>query len=274
MPVTVRNLLSRGDELSIQRGRLVILPASGRPIPKKWLQVHWLGLAQEILTTIGLEAYEYESYKTGHYGDRKLPGITLQFLPVAAGKNAHTIFNANLTRLRTTESGDAGSPLPEGHFSVGKRSHFYSFWISTGLAVPKSLTSFHDFMGKLRGILFTAEWTEGRENRMDAGTPRPLSISAEIVRNAFLPDNARTAHGQRPDNIQIRMPDKDSAQAQENRGLQVKPTTCSDNCGKAVIRKRDDKGADSLCLQRPTPQEQHWEDWLEDYSRPDNQPQT
>ncbi|MCY1410333.1 hypothetical protein D9M71_257010 [compost metagenome] len=265
----VRKLLSRGDEICIDVGRLAIYPASGKPVPKNWLKKYSLGLIWEILITLEIDVYQYCSYKTGHYGKQKLPGVTLQFLSLVAGESTYTIFNADLTRSRTTEAGEKGSPLPDGHFRVGERSHFYRFWISTRLAVPRSLTSFHDYMGKLRDILFTADRTEDHENRMNAGSLRPLIVPAEAVRKAFLSDNLRTTRGQTPDNIQTRMPDKDSAQPHEARGFQANATTRMANHGKAVASERGDKGPVLPPPRRQAPQEQHWEDWLEDYSRPE-----
>lgn len=267
MAITVGKLLCRGDEVCIELGRLVIRPASGKPIPQNWLQDHASGLIQEILNTLGIESYEYRDYKTGHYGKDKLPGVYLQFRSVVANSSAYTIFNADLTRSRTTKTGKAGSPLPHGHFRVGELSHFYNFWIETGLAVPKSLTSFHDYMGKLRGILLTAEMTANRQNRLISGSIRPMSVSAEQVRIVFFSDKLQTKAGQAPDNLRTTLPDKHFAQALEPRGFQPKSTTCHESHGKTAIRECECKGADLSLPQRKIPQEQSSEEWLEDYSR-------
>ncbi|MBV7573569.1 hypothetical protein KW846_12800 [Pseudomonas sp. PDM32] len=268
MNVDVRRVLNRA-EICIEFGRLVILPTSGAPVPQHWFQEHSSGLIREILTTLGIEAYEYCSYTTGYYDKHKAAGVTLQFESAISDSTPYAIFNAELTRSRSTKTAKKGSPLPKGHFRISKRRHLYRFWKSTGLPEPKRLAALHDYMGNLAGILFTADWVKGRENRMDAGSLLPLSVSAGEIRKAFLPDNLRTTPGQAPDNIQTRLPDKDSALSLENRGLQPIPTTCHENHGKAVISERRDKGAGSSPPQRQTPQEQHWEDWLDEYSRPE-----
>ncbi len=265
----VRKLLSRGDEIGIERGQLVIRPISGMPVPSDWLQDHSQALVKEVLITLGVEAYEYHSYTTGHYGSRKMPGITLQFQSAVTDENTYAIFNAELTRSRSTEAGKKGAPLPAGHFRVGKRSHFYRFWQSTGLPEPKRLAALHDYMGNLRGILFAADRTDGHQNRLNAGSLQPLSVSALDVRRAFLPDNLRTVPGQVPDNIQTRVPDKNSDQAFAVRGFQRKTTTCHGDHGKAVISGCGNKEYSSPALSTRRPEEQSTEEWLADYCSPD-----
>lgn len=268
MAITVGKLLCRGDEVCIEHGRLVIRPASGKPIPQGWFQDHAPGLIREILNGIGIESYEYRDYTTGLYGKDKFPGVHLQFRSVVANSSTYTIFNADLTRTRTTKTGKAGSPLPDGHFRVGELSYFYNFWIEAGLAAPKSRTSFHDYMGKLRGILFTAEVTANRQTRLKSDSIRPASVSAEQVRIAFLPDKLQIKAGQTPDNSRTTLPDKESAQSLETRGFQPKSTTCHESHGKTVIREYVNKETALSLTQRKMPQEQSCEEWLEDYSHP------
>lgn len=270
MTVVIRKLLSRGDKIGIELGRLFIRPISGMPVPTNWFDEHSPALIREVLTTLGVKAYEYCSYTTGHYGSRKLPGLTLQFQSAVTDEGTYAIFNAELTRSRSTEAGKKGAPLPAGHFRVGKRSHFYRFWQSTGLPEPKRLAALHDYMGNLRGILFMADRTEGHQNRLDAGSLQPLSVPALDVRRAFLPDSLRTVPGQVPGNIQTRFPDKDAAQALAARGLQPKATTCHGGYGKAVISEHGNKENSSSSLSPKRPEEQTTEEWLADYSSPDD----
>lgn len=268
MTVVIRKLLSRGDEICVERGRLVIRPVSGMPVPPDWFQEHSPAILREVLTTLGVEAYEYCRYTTGHYGLRKRPGLTLQFQSAITHEEAYAIFNVELTRSRSTGAGKRGAPLPTGHFRVGKRSHLYRFWRSTGLPEPKRLAALHDYMGNLRGIVFTAGRVESRKNRMSAGSLQPLSVSVLEVRRSFLPDNLRTTRGQTPDNIQTRVPDKDSAQALAVRGLQPKPITCYGDHGTAVISERGGKRGGSSPLSYKRPQDQTNDEWLADYSSP------
>lgn len=230
-------LVSRGDDVSIEHGRLVIRPVSGDPVDEGWLQKYSKTLQRQILLILGKEAYEYDGYSTGWYDHHKAPGVTLQFPSVLTGLDAHAIFNAKLTRDRTTKTGAKGSPLPKGHFRIGKRSQLYRFWQSTKLPFPKRLSSLHDYMGNLRGILFTATMIDGHEKRLDKESLRPLTISAAEVRKVFQPDKGRTTAGLTTDNYQTKMPDKNLALAQQNRGIQQKPTTCATKHGKAAISR-------------------------------------
>lgn len=268
MSALLATLVNRGDAVSIEQGRLVINPASGKSVPVQWLQNHSPMLLREILAALGIEAFEYVSYTTGWYGRSKAAGVTLQLVSVVTGINTYTIFNADLSRDRTTKAGAKGSPLPKGHFRIGKRSHFYRFWHSTQLPLPKRLSSLHDYMGNLRGILFTADKAPGQENRLDAGLLAPLSISAKEIRKAFKPDSSRTVSGQTTDNRQTSMPDKDSPQAHINRGLQDSSATCSTNYGKAVISTRDNTVLTSPASLHKRPEEQTTEEWLDDYFQP------
>lgn len=264
MTISVGKLLIRGDEISIERGRLVISPSSRKQVPPEWLQKHSSALLREILVTLGLDAYEYGGYSTGWYDHHKAPGVTLQLPSFVEGLDTHAIFNAKLTRERTTKAGAKGSPLPKGHFRIGERSHLYRFWQSTGLPTPKRLSSLHDYLGNLRGILFTADKVDGRKNRLDAGSLRPLSITAAEVRRAFQPDNGRTTAGQATDNSRTEVPDKNSAQAQQNRGIQEKPTAGAENHGNTVISTCGYTAVRSPVHSRKRPEEQTTEEWLAD----------
>lgn len=266
MTSRVSRLLSRKAEVSIELGRLVVRQPNGEEVSQDFLKKYSLILRREILNALEIEAYEYRSYKTGHYGSLKHAGIALQFSSVIADESTYTIFNVGLTRIRTTKSGKAGSPLPKGHFIVTERGEFYKFWKSTALAVPKSLTSFHDYMGNLKGMLYTSTLTEGRDDgRMVKGSIRPLFVSADLVKKAFLPDNSRTTAGYDPDNCPIKNPDRDSAPDHGLRGFQRISTTGDPYYGKAVIRKSDDTGPSPAPLLRKTPQEQTVDEWTVDF---------
>ena len=271
MATRVSRLLSRKAEVSIALGRLVVRQPNGEEVGQDFLEKYSPVLQREILTALGIGAYEYRSYTTGNYDKSKFPGISLQCRSALENEDAYVIFNVGLTRTRTTKAGEKGSPLPDGHFHVGERSHFYKFWKSTALAIPKSLTSFHDYMGNLKGILFTARLTEGRgDGRMDAGSIRPVSVSAELVRQVFLPDNPRITSGYAPDNCRITNPDKDSATGHAVRTFQPNSTTCGQRYGKAVIRKSDETGPSPAPNLRKRPQDQSMEEWDSDHNKPED----
>jgi len=269
MATHISRLLSRGGEVSIELGRLVLRQPNGEEMGQDFLEKYSSVLLPEILTALEIEAYEYCDATTGHYDKSKFPGISLQCRSTLKDEDAYVIFNVGLTRTRTTKAGEKGSPLPDGHFHIGERSHFYKFWKSTALAIPKSLTSFHDYMGNLKGILFTASLTEGRDDRrMDAGSIRPLSVSPELVRQVFLPDSPRITTGYAPDNCRIKTPDKDLAPAHAQRAFQPNSTTGGQYYGKTVIRKSDDTWPSPAAPLPKRPHDQTVDEWISDYCKP------
>lgn len=141
-----------------------------------------------------IRGLEYLSYSTGSYGQHKSGGVTLQFIQEPSGNPYYVIFNADLKRKRNSKNHNVGALLPPGRFSVGMRSHFVAFWRSTGLSLPPRMSSFHDYMGKLKKFSYTANLGIG--NRLDAGTLR-----AELKPN-FLPDTIHTNSIHLSDNCQ------------------------------------------------------------------------
>lgn len=268
MTVTVEKLLARGDEISIEGGRLVIRASSGKSVPQEWQDKHSPALLREIMITLGMDAYEYGGYSTGLYGPRKAAGVTIQLPSFIGGLNTHAIFNAELNRDRTTKAGVKGAPLPKGHFRIGKGSHLYRFWHSAGLPTPRRLSSLHDYLGNLRGILFAAEEVPGKKNRLDTGSLRPLSIDTSVIRKAFQPDNGRTTTGQVSDKCRTNSPDKHSAPTQQNRGFHEKPATCPENHDNTVISTSENTVVSEAVLSRKELEEQSMEVWLAAYSSP------
>jgi len=157
---------------------------------------------------------KYQSYSTGSYQNGKYDGITLQLICTDNNELYHVHFNACLVRQRSTKKHKKGSPLPKGHFTAKQNSHFVKMWRSTLLPMPKSFTAFHDCMGKLKSITFSAEVSKG--TRLDAGTLRPMTV----------PDNSLTNTRQLPDKNLIITPDKGIPQAFDISGHEKISTAC------------------------------------------------
>ncbi|UTW07873.1 hypothetical protein [Pseudomonas benzenivorans] len=265
----LHRLLAQGDSVSIERGQLVIHPASGKPVPANWMAQHNLTLTLQILSAVGVDAYLYRSHATGRYGRHKQGGLTLQFQSVIGRADAYTIFNVELTRARDTAAGKKGSPLPAGQFRISKDYQLYHFWQATCLPMPRRLSALHDYMGKLKGILFTASLTAYRTDaRLDTRTLLALNIPAPVVRLAVLPDNSRTIVGQGPDNSRTRTSDKEIAPTQQPCGLRSFSGTGENTHGKTVIRNHGHTVASFPQSSRKPPQEQTVDEWLADYDSP------
>ncbi|MCS4251017.1 hypothetical protein [Pseudomonas sp. BIGb0164] len=146
------------------------------------------------------------------------------------------------------------------------RSNFHRFWQSTALPLPRRLSSFHDYMGHLKGILFSAEIADNHSNRLNSGSLRPLSISAAKILETFEPDIYHTTHGQTTDNSRTILPDKKITPALQNRGIQEEFITCAAKHGKAVISRNGNPHLHGF--RRKTPQEQTNEEWEAEFSQP------
>lgn len=263
MECLVTKLLSRGDTVSIEQGRPIIQPASGKPVPVEWLIESTPDICRAILKASGLDAFEYVGYHTGQYGKHKAPGVTLQLVSVITGEAAYAIFNVELTRQRTTAKGLAGAALPKGQFRVGERSHFYKFWLSTGLEVPDRMQRFYKRMGKLSGILFVGTLTN---DRFDAQTIQPLDIAAERVRIAFLGHKQGTTRAQAGHKEDTSEGHNKTAASQTAQGSQPISTARISNHGKTVISKQGNKVSPINPLAPPkAPQDQSIDEWLADY---------
>ena len=259
--VSLVRLLNRGDKVAINNGRLTIQSHSGRPVPAEFMSEHSDRLIVEILALLNKTGYKYLRYSTGHYGNHKSGGVTLQFTDAVFGKSAYTCFNANLKRQRNTRQNHKGELLPKGEFSVGKGSQFYRFWLSTGLSLPERLSRFHKCMGKLTGFVFSGDLVSNE--KINTQTLQPLNINYEFILSGYddaggkLPPKMVTpniggscesmpqtgGHKQGTKKTQgghkedTRRGHKEMAESQYLRGVPGNQTTGAKNYGNKVIRK-------------------------------------
>jgi len=203
-------LLSKGNEVSIVKGSPLIIAASGKQVPEKWLTDNRRLLLLEIINLLNVDAYTYIGYSTGRYGRNLYQGVTLQFEETQDFSEAHAILNAEITRARNSKHGKAGEDLPKGQFRVSPKHNFYKFWRSTGLKFPIRNSAFFDYMGKLKEIIFVGELDY--KSKFHNKTLRALELSSELIMAAYiqsLPDNTQTTTKQYPNNYQTRMPNKE-----------------------------------------------------------------
>lgn len=231
----LQTLLSRGDRIAMEDGRLVISPRSGKAIPAQWLRDHQDALTRQIAKRLGIDAYRYNGYSTGRYGNHKTGGVTLQFSNIITEQNAYAVFNAALTRARSTTFGKEGAPLPKGHFRTGKKSALYRFWLSTQLPLPRRLSAFHESMGSLGELVFTLKITEGERAAKDSIEPLNISYT-EVKTPTNKPNNVSTNSQQNFNKGSTRTLNKHSPQTHAHQGLQPVPTAGEIKYGNKVIR--------------------------------------
>ncbi|MCC6200014.1 MAG: hypothetical protein IT466_04480 [Moraxellaceae bacterium] len=257
--ISVCRLLARGDKVALIQGRLTITPASGKQPPSDWLAANRSKLITEAASMAGLLALEYIGYSVGNYSQKQAGGVTLQFCCMATGRSYYAIFNADTKRNRTTKTGKAGEPLPKDMFRVEKQSAFLGFWKSTGLPYHR-LSDIHDYMGNLRGLVYTAAIPN--DERLDAKSIRPLDISTDLLLGQMTPlhpDKPPTTSRQAPDNIPTRFPDKESPQSQTPQGLKPDSGAGGYRYGNTGIREHGD-----TAIHTP-PESQTDDEWLENY---------
>ena len=232
-------MLNRGDSVAIKCGALVVLPASGLPIPQKWLDDNSIDVVTEILQQTGKDGLLYIDYSTGNYYKNVASGVTLQFQYLMTGAKAYAIFNADLTRSRNTKNGKAGDPLPTGQFNLAEGAEFIKFWNKAGVKKPSSRTEFHKRMGNLKTLIFTGDPHPTKQDRLVSDSIKPLEITLDEILKAYnLSDSSAIIERQLCDNPAIRVSDKKTLQASETLGLQTDSTAGAICYGKTVISKK------------------------------------
>tara|TARA_R110002126_G_scaffold51353_1_gene140496 strand:+ start:6178 stop:6993 length:816 start_codon:yes stop_codon:yes gene_type:complete len=266
-PPSVKDLLTRGDELEIVDGRLNIIAESGLPVPAEWLKLHEDKLVYELVSQMAIDVLVYESYSTGKYGAKHHSGVNLQFINLLTDDSRYAVFNVELDRIKATKKGPIGSPLPSGQFRVGKRSRFYRFWLNANQPLPPRLSSFHDYMGNLKGALFIG--TVGRDERLDKQSIKLLNITYLQIVAAFfqrsLPDNPHTPSIHSPDKYHTTMPYNESMERLMQRNLEPIQTTGNCNYGTRSLASKVIRGRNMMSTTNKIQQDQTVEEWLEDY---------
>jgi hypothetical protein len=233
--VPLDKLLSRGDRVEVSNGRLKITPRSGKTVPAEWLNENESSIVIEIANLLNIGAYRYTSYSTGNYGKPRKGGVALQFDDMLNGNEAHAILNVLLTRKRSTKHGKVGADLPDGQFRVGTKHNFYKFWVSTNIKLPARMSSFHDYMGKLKSLVFTGEL--GLKNKISNETLKPLNVRYEQIITRIsqpIPDKVQTISRQMPYNFQTKTPDKEMTKSLAANDTQADSSVCASNYGKSI----------------------------------------
>lgn len=177
-------LTSRGDLVALDRGRLIIQPASGATVPQDWLKNHSDELATALATRANTSLYKYTGYTAGSYTEYRADGVTLRFINLATSEDAYAVFNVNRSRAQTTAQGKAGSKLTGNKFRITRNMALYKFWMRSGLPEPKSkyLSEFHRVMGRLKSIYFTMVVSDGKADKNTIQGLTIIESDGELMR--------------------------------------------------------------------------------------------
>jgi len=180
--------------------------------------------------------------------------------------DGYAIFNADLKRAKSTKSGGKGASLPKKQFRVGPRNKFVKFWKRTGIKLPPRLSSFHDYMGKLKQLVFIANILEGE--KLDKDSIEPANITASQISKCYslIADKTQTNNIQDTDKTQTIYPDKGLAQSCNRAASEENITTGISNYG---IRTSGNTDTSSSIIAhkegKKPPPEQSDEEWIADY---------
>ena len=273
----IAQLITRGDHLAIDGGRLELKTASGNAVPTDWLHKNRESLIQAILQITGVDGFIYTGYTTGRYQvnrNKRSDGITLNFVSLTSGEAVYAIFNVSLKRQRTTPYGKKGDPLPAGEFRISTRYGLYKFWVATGLALPKRIASLSEYLGNMKQLIFACELITDhprKQGRIDTRQGiRPLSITPDQIQlalntNQHLTDNSRATDGQLTDNSRTKVTDKTLQQDHKQKGFQPIPTTSHSKYETSYQGNTSNgMGAPGFCSPIPVDEqtEQEWVDRL------------
>ena len=286
-PQRLLTRISRGDQFSVIRGRLVVVPASGLAVPDDWLADNAAKIMAVIGAVAGMTVLRYERFETS---TRKFHGVQLIFSDLTNHQQGPgdtfptAFFNAVTTRQRTTAAGQAGDPLPKNNFSLtltpGKQPPaFWQFWERTGLAHPKKLSCYHKKMALLKSRFFTADihTTAAIKRKILNESLVPISLTADQTADAlnlYCGDNTGTTQRQRGDKAVTTAGDNDSQSDQHQCGLQaIQPTghlPTEHSYTEAQVHRVPDKAISSGMssgVDDRLPAAQTTDEWLLDYER-------
>jgi hypothetical protein len=283
------SLLKRGDSLAVSLGQLFIMPNSGQPVPRDWLATNRTKIMSEIAHQSNQSIFSYSYYQTGIYNSGRSPGVMMKFGDLLTGKEAYAVFNATLKYQRATKSKKAGDSLPDRHFHIRERAAFYSFWMKTGLDIPRRFSEWHKSMSKLQHVYFVAEKRAG--NKLANNSIQPLSLSNAVIQQLFgditatserqASDNTATSNGDKEwrQGLVTSNGDKDIAADQISNGLTPDPKCVSNEvrvfesawdlsaCASNRVLSNQVMTCNVVPLtpNKKAPEEQSIDEWMDDY---------
>lgn len=262
-------LIDRGDHLAIDEGVLIIKPRSGSEVPTTWLKENQEQLTHQVLVLMDQSGFRFHGFTRGSYGERREPGINLKFLDLLTFTDAYTNFNADIHRDRTTLGGDKGKLLPGKRFRVTEHHGFYKFWMRAGLSLPQRLSAFDRVMGKLRKVLFTADYHPTKPERIRQKTITPLNICYEDILERYFAEkqqhNQSSNSEQTYNNLLTTSVNKESAKSHIESSLQSIPNAGVKNYGKRLTGKKVICSINTEEKKPLSPQHQTMSEWLSEY---------
>jgi hypothetical protein len=273
----LQTLLARGDSVAIENGRLMLMPASGNPVPHGWLKENAPTLIEQIAVQTGIPIFRYTEYSIGRYDKQLYSGVTLQFDCITTRADAYAIFNCILNKARSTKHGAASKPLPNKHFRLNRKHQLTKLLQRSGIK-PRHPSEAHKAMHKLKELVFTGSYRKG--SKLDNESITPLNLTPpqllELLKATGYDggkDGVRRGYDGGKDGV--RNGDKDLRESVTKCGFQPFSTTGVFNYGyKNNVTREHGKRVSSSPSSNPkvrTVQNQSHEDWLREYEDSEQQ---
>lgn len=231
MTELLQNLRKRGDYVSIDNGRLVIKPVSGKDVPLDWLKKVKHELLDALIQESGRAAYYYHDYRTGKFHKGVAGGIMLILFNAITQQEITVFFNADVTYQRASHGHEKGDLRPDGEFYVYAKSSFLKFWKICGLKIPRGRVSeLHKYMGMLKEIVFTGEIEPINGKKILTSSLKPYnSIQSGVVDAQKFVDSVATIKRQDLDNKSTMVFDNELQKYQKQSVLQRNLSAWSEN---------------------------------------------
>jgi len=262
----LRKLLARGDQVYIQKGRLVIQPGSGKAVQDEWFAQNETELITSILLVTCRNAYYYQDYSAGNFGGGRYPGISMSFVELNTFGTVYCCYNAELTRTRNSKYGRKGQPLKIGQFHPPTSGKFVKTWRSLGMEMPRRISEFHEKMSSLKGILFSLSIGSG--SKVDKDKISTLEIPFELIHLALHGEgssgNHSAKHRQPIGNSSAKVFGKEVDVSEEMRGSERISTACDKH--HETSHQGTSYQEDDISLSSDLVKDMSNDDWVDRYS--------
>lgn len=260
--IDLADLVSRGDLVAIDDGKLIIKRAGGELIPEIKYEPYLDSLVTQILILTNKEGFTFTGYSTHATTKRSEDMLVLQFDPLTGSKGVYAAFNVSLKSTRKSNRKPAGSKLPDKQFNPPKLGAFVKFWKRSGLLIPKGnrYTIFHEYMGNLKRVIYTGDINK---NKFENGSIKPLNVSHEAIANKInallMTGYSRTKHGLLTDKGRTSDTDKEPDESQLDRAFLPISNACAFHHSNKVIRERSNTDSNVVPID---PRLQSTDEWL------------
>jgi len=178
MPNLLSKLINRKDNISITNGRLVIEPASGKPIPDDWLEENWFDIVKDAALLTGRNCFSYQEHKIvkNYFPD---VSIRLEFISLVTGESIPMFFKVHTERAKDSKYGKKGNQLPQGSWRLPSNSGLRTIW---PFPKPRRNSEYCEKIWQFKHLIFDGNITP--KGKLSKDTFKPLEIAMSEITSA------------------------------------------------------------------------------------------